>query len=319
MIGRILITGGLGYLGGRIAKYIAAHCGISPLLGSREDSAVSPTWLPHAKVVRMDWDSIEQLESVCVHADTVVHLAAMNENDCAVDPVGALLVNGVATVRLVEAAARAKVRRFIYLSTAHVYGAPLAGCITEKTLPRPRHPYATSHRAAEDSILAAYDSKQFTAAILRLSNGFGAPAQAKVNRWTLLVNDLCRQAVVQQRLVLRSAGLDQRDFITLEDVARAIVHIAVVPESHIGDGVFNVGSGQAVRVIEMAEAIAQRCQAILGFQPPIIKPESTNSVTQNLDYRIDKLLATGFTLQGSINDEIDATLRLCVEAFGGGS
>jgi hypothetical protein len=39
-------------------------------------------------------------------------------------------------------------------------------------------------------------------------------------------------------------------------------------------------------------------------------------VSPELDYRIDKLLATGFELRGHLEDEIDDTLRLCVAAFG---
>jgi UDP-glucose 4-epimerase len=108
------------------------------------------------------------------------------------------------------------------MSTTHVYG-PQVGRLEETTLPAPRHPYATSHRAAEDAVLAA--SGNFTAMVLRLSNGFGAPTHAQANCWTLLVNDLCRQAVTDCTLRLRSAGLQHRDFIPLADVTRIVDHM----------------------------------------------------------------------------------------------
>jgi len=73
-------------------------------------------------------------------------------------------------------------------------------------VPRPVHPYAITHHAAEDFVLAAHDEKRLMGYVIRLSNGFGAPAHAGVDRWTLLVNDLCRQAVQTRQLILRSAG-----------------------------------------------------------------------------------------------------------------
>lgn len=83
--------------------------------------------------------SVQTMGSLCSDIDCVVHLAALNENDCLLDPVRAAGVNTVATLRLLEAAAEADVKRFIYISTAHVYGSPLDGFLDEYTLCRPVH------------------------------------------------------------------------------------------------------------------------------------------------------------------------------------
>ena len=171
-------------------------------------------------------------------------------------------------------------------------------------------------RAAEDCVLAAHDTRRFVGLALRLSNGFGAPAYPAVNRWTLIVNDLCRQAVENHRLVLRSAGLQARDFITLHDTARALSHCLDLPPTSVGDGLFNVGGESPLRVIDLGREIAQRCEAVLGFTPDIVRPEPLpGEATTMLDYRIDKIKATGFTLTGDRLAEIDATLRLCRKAF----
>ena len=314
---KVLLTGGMGYVGARVAQELSTRCDLDIVLGSRV-AQDSPVWLSGAGVVAMDWSSSQSLQDACNGVDVVLHLAAMNEIDCAKDPVGALESNGVNSVRLLEAAKQNKVSRFIYLSTAHVYGAPLAGYIDEDGLPRPRHPYATSHRAAEDAVLAAHDDGKIIGMVLRLSNGFGAPAHPKVNRWTLLVNDLCRQAVTQRRLTLRSAGLQRRDFVTLQDVGRAFSHVINLTKDQIGGGVFNIGGAWAPRVIDMVELIQARCSVVLGFTPDIIKPEpGEGEVTLDLDFRIDRLRATGFELSGNVQDEIDATLMLCRDAFDG--
>lgn len=311
MMRRILITGGFGYVGGRVAQALAKLPDTHVVLGTRRQQG-RPSWLPLASVATTSWDDPERLRQACAGVDTVLHLAAMNEIEAARNPVGALEANGVATARLLEAAKAENVERFIYFSTAHVYGSPLVGRIDETTCPRPVHPYATSHRAAEDIVLAAHDTGALIGIVARLSNGFGAPAHAAVERWTLLVNDLCRQAAVTGRLTLRSAGLQRRDFVTLADVGRAIAHLSVLSRDAIGAGIFNIGGAWAPTVMEMTLLVADRCKAVLGFRPEIQRPDPLpNETTQPLDYRIDRLLGTGFGLSGNPEEEIDAILKMC--------
>ncbi len=314
---KILITGGLGYVGGRIAKHLTADSGLALRLTSRSVNAHKPDWLINGEVAQWDIAADADLTSLCAGVGTVVHLAALNEIDSANNPVAALEVNGVGSLRLLQAAQAAGVRRFIYFSTAHVYGAPLAGFISEQTLPRPIHPYAITHKVAEDFVLAARDQGKIEGIVLRLSNGFGAPVSAEVNRWTLIVNDLCRQAVTTHKLVLRSSGLQQRDFITLRDAARCVEHFIHLPAQLCGDGLFNLG-GECVRSIyQITQLVAARCEVVLGFKPLIERVEpQPGEQAPRLDYSIAKLKATGFSLQGKFEDEIDATLSLCQNAFG---
>lgn len=94
-----------------------------------------------------------------------------------------------------------------------------------------------------------------------------------VNCWTLLVNDLCLQAVQNKNLVLRTLGLQKRDFITLNDVSMAVEHLLKIDISSEENGVFNVGSRHSITIFEMANLIACRCEALLGFKPNILRPE----------------------------------------------
>lgn len=313
---RLLITGGFGYLGGRLAQVLASRKGDEVLLGSRRQ-AEPPPWLPQAQVVQTQWDSPAGLEEICTGIDAVVHLAGMNAQECIADPVAALELNAVATARLLQSAVRQGGKRFIYLSTAHVYGRTLTGVITEETCPVSLHPYATSHRAGEDVVRAAHQLGEIEGIVIRLSNAFGAPAHKDANCWMLLVNDLCRQSVTTGKLELRSSGLQLRDFITLKDVTMAIEHLLELPVGLCGDGLFNLGGECSLQIIELTERIASRCKAVLNFSPPIIRPKSaSNEVSIELDYCIDKLKATGFSLTEDIDAEIDATLVFCQDAFG---
>lgn len=314
---RILITGGFGFVGGRVAQHLQ-QAGHQIVLGSRSVTT-SPNWLSRAEVVKTIWNDSGALEKICNDVEVVIQAAGMNAQDCAADPAAALEFNGLATENLLESARRAGVRQFVYLSTAHVYSSQLTNTIDEASCPRNLHPYATSHLAGENAVLYASQQGKIQSLVLRLSNAFGVPAHADANCWMLLVNDLCRQAVCDHRLTLRSAGLQQRDFVTLHDVGRTLVHMLELPDERIGGAIFNVGGGSAKRVIDMAEMVQARCLAVFGFVPEIIRPEpSRGEMSPNLDYCIDKLLATGFSLDGNCYDEIDATLHLCNDVFGGG-
>ena len=315
MTHKILVTGGFGYVGGRVAVELALQLDANIVLGTRNMRA-SPEWLSDASVVITEWDDDVSLVDACRNVDTILHFAAMNEIDAAADPAAALQMNGVATARLVEAAKTSGVSKFVYLSTAHVYGSPLVGVINETMCPRPIHPYATSHRAAEDVVLAENVMGKLTGIVIRLSNSFGAPAHADVNRWSLLVNDLCRQVVSTKQLKLHSPGLQRRDFVTLADVSNAIVHLLGLQKDTLGNGIFNIGGAWSPTIYEMTQLIASRCEKVLGFVPTIIRPSPVgDEVAQELDYQINKLTQTGFSLSNNYNYEIDNTLLLCKQAF----
>jgi UDP-glucose 4-epimerase len=312
---RILITGGFGFVGGRLGQHLY-QAGHQVILGSRNASR-PPNWLPHTEVAKIDWNDGRALEQTCNGVDVIIQAAGMNAQDCATNPVAALEVNGIATARLLDASIRCSVKRFIYLSTAHVYASPLIGTITEETCPRNLHPYATSHLAGENVVLGATQRGEIEGFVLRLSNAFGAPMHKEVNCWMLLVNDLCRQAVTERRLTLQTTGLQRRDFVTLEGIARALSHVIDLRKKQFGSGVFNVGGNWAPRVIDMVELIQSRCSVVLGFTPDIIRPEPAEGVMPlDLDYRTNGLTASGFKSSRNVETDIDATLLFCREVFG---
>jgi UDP-glucose 4-epimerase len=317
MTRRILIAGGLGYVGGRVAQALVDQPGVQLRLGLRHPPTSPPPWFSRVECVPLDLLAGDTLEAACRGVQEVINLAAMNEIQSAADPEQALRVNGAGTLKLLQAAQAAGALRFIYFSTAHVYGTPLAGIITERSLTRPVHPYAITHRVAEDFVLAARDRGLIGGLVMRLSNGIGPPAYSGVDRWTLVVNDLCRQAVLTGKLKLRTSGLQWRDFIALTDVARAILHFQGLADPAWADGLFNLGAGRSWRILDLAQEIARRCQAELGFTPTLDRPEAAVSEDfPPLDYRIDKLTATGFRPRNDFVAEIDATLRFCRDLWG---
>lgn len=307
---RILITGGFGFVGGRLAQHLQ-QVGHQVILGSRSVRS-SPDWLqPGASVVVVDWANIAALKKMCDGVDVVIQAAGMNARDCEAHPSAALEVNGLNTARVLEAAMSVGVGRFIYLSTAHVYANPLAGAISESTCPRNLHPYATSHLAGEHPVLRAGLDGLIQGMVVRLSNAFGAPADRDADCWKLLVNDLCKQSVETGQINLRSRGAQQRDFVALTEVCKAFERLS---SSSIGipePGIVNLGSGVSLSVLEMARLVQLRCKQVLGFEPELTRPNDMDEQHERLYYGVDRLADMGIQTRTDNNSEIDDLLMFC--------
>ena len=306
----ILITGGFGYIGSRLVKHLHNE-GHQIIIGSR-NVAYQPNWLTQVKIVFTDWNNSFALEKICNGVDVVIHAAGMNAKDCEDNPEQAYEFNGLATARLVLSASRAKVKRFIYLSTAHVYSNPLIGRVSELTQPKNMHPYCTSHIAAENAVLNANKKGDIEGIVLRLSNAFGCPVSSSINCWMLLVNDLCQQIAKTQKIILSSSGIQQRNFITLNNVSRVISHFLTLQKNDLLDGLFNVGSDYSMSVLDMASHIARCSKVELGVETIIERVQTKqNEKTVELRYNTSKLKNTGIELKDDMDKEIIQTLRIC--------
>ena len=309
----VLLTGGFGNLGGRVASALHLTGNWNIRLASRTHLS-PPAWAPDATVVNLDLLNPDQVDIACSGVTSIIHLAALNDRQAAEDPNLAEAISGAGTKLLTDAAAKHKVDRFIFMSTAHVYGSPLQGIHTEESLTTNTHPYATSHLSGEREVAKRHQMGDVAGIILRCANGFGVPMDPAVNIWHVLVNDLCNQVASGSSLTLRSSGLQERNFIPIADICSAILHFLHIDKHLVGDGLFNLGGPKSMTVLEMAHVIAERSRSVLHVDPPINRPSpSMNESVIPLDYQIDKLIATGFAPKNVVNEEIDRLLLMCAE------
>jgi UDP-glucose 4-epimerase len=309
---RVLVTGGYGYIGGRLVQALSADAAFSVTIAGR---LIRPS-LPGVLTIAVDWHNSASLDAACRAQDAVVHLAAMNEPDCEKEPVLALRTNGLATLMLLQAAQSVGVRRFVYLSTAKVFGTNPTGTIDESSAARPVNHYAITHRLAEDYVLAARDSGQLQGIVLRLSNSLGAPADPSVNAWMLIANDFCRQAATTKRIALKSSGLAWRNFIAMADTVAAVRHALTMPFGLLSDGLFHLGGPESLRICDLALRIAGRADKIFDQSTKVERTsQETAEVPPMLDWRIDKFTSTGWRPIKPLDEEIDSTLKMCRNEF----
>ena len=317
----ILITGGTGYLGARIALKLSEIIDFDISITTHKKKIKDSNWFRKGSIIYVDLAEEEDLRKICQGSEVIIHLAALNEAECSTNPKLAYIVNTLGTKKLVETAEKEGVKRLIYFSTAHVYKSPLIGAINEKIIPNPSSIYAKTHKDAEDFVLKPNKDSNTCNIVLRVSNAFGAPVHPNISRWSLVVNDFCLQAIVNKKIILKSSGLEVRDFITIQDVTNAVLHFINLSALKCFDGVFNLGGENTMSIISMAELVVEQCNKLFNFKPDIIVSDKySKKIEENqnlvLDFKIDKLKSTGFKLSGNIQEEIQNTLKFCNIHFG---
>jgi UDP-glucose 4-epimerase len=309
MSATVLLVGGFGNLGGRIGAHLGSLEGHRIVLASRKKQD-APNWAKSAQTIQLDLTDPATFSNIPTSVNCIIQLAGTNDVDSAQNPELAHRVTAEGTSALLNNAVDNGVERFIYFSTAHVYGAPLTGNFTEESPTNTTHPYATTHLEAELAVGAAHERGEILGIRVRLSNGFGRPMTYEAADWRTLTSDLCRQAVLEKRMEMRTDGLQERNFITKTDIARAVQHLIALPTSQISDGLFNLGGSQSQTLLAMATTIQERAQEKYSIEIPLHRPEPTTANVQNLNFDIHKLLNTGFMLTENALREIDEFLDM---------
>lgn len=332
---RCLVTGGFGYVGSWIVRRLA-ESGHTVFVLSR--GADTPDLGVPYTLVRADLaaQTPEELAAILPgNLDACVHMASFNEASAPGYARQALLVNAFGTRTLLEAlAVAAKTAKggaggtpplplFVYFSTFHVYGRS-SGAITEATPPAPAGDYALTHLFAEEYCrMFAHPSRGDLAqpcVILRLTNGFGAPSITPFGKWYLLLNDLCRQAFYEGRVLLRSNPALERDFVWLGDVAAVVERL--LSRRDLAGRLFNLSSGRAVSIGEVAALAAKTASRFLGKEVPLHLEylQAAGAAAQNPDtppaLRVDNTaLATalGCAFSSPMEDEMLAIFRFLQE------
>jgi UDP-glucose 4-epimerase len=309
----VLITGGKGYLGSKIAFYLSSNTNFNVYVSSRSsDERFFPS---NIKTIKIQWDFDDIIKLENNKFDIVIHCAGINALDSAKDPIGAFKFNALGTGKLVLACKNANVKKFIYFSTAHVYSSPLVGDIIEETLTQNIHPYATSHRAAEDFVISSHLDNGMQCCCLRLSNSFGAPYDRSIDCWGLFLNDICRQVISTGAIELKSNGSQYRNFITLTDVCSAISHLIKVDLSNEICPIYNLGGSWNTSIFDASRLVANIYSESFDRPIPIIKLNKDKITTGlgALNFISKKIEKTGFYLSNNYNEEVQQLLKYCIQ------
>lgn len=312
---KILITGGLGYIGSRLAKDLTQLGNYEVILTTRKSPELWPELnLTNVRLVQSDLMDREQLLDHLSGVETIFHLAGPNEKQVVERPSEAIDGSLKASLNLLNASVRSKIENFFFFSTIHVYGSPLVGHIDENTCPKPRHPYGILNRAVEDYVLMYREISDLNAVVFRLSNAYGSPVYKDIDRWSLVVNDLCRMAVEKSKIVLHSNGSQLRDFFPISDLSEILHQFFLNKKFDTKYGIYNFGKGQSVSILQLAKKIQEIHKN--KYSNFLLIEKGQDKILNPPPFIFDnsRLLSTGASFR-SLDSEIEETLEFCYKMF----
>ena len=255
---RILVTGGAGAIGCNLVNRLLEDPMIEQVTVLDDLSSGYRENVPDHPKVRFvegsvtDESALDGLFS-SDRLDWVVHLAASFANQTSVEnPQKDLHVNGMGTLKLLEYAVKAKVKRLVYSSSSCVYGNQ-EGILREDTeVFHTETPYAATKLLGERYLKFFHSYHDLDAVILRFFNTYG-PGERPGRERNVIPNFL-RLAMQKKPLPITGDGTETRDFNYVDDTVTGVMAALKAPPG-VGGKVFNLASGRETSILALAEEI----------------------------------------------------------------
>ena len=226
----VLVTGGAGFIGSHIVDALIARgdrVTVVDDLSTGDRANVNP---------RAELRVMDIRDADAGGCDVVVHQAAqVDVRKSVADPAGDAEINIVGSIRLLEAAAKAGVKRFVFASSGGaIYGEPLEVPQTERHPTNPLSPYGCAKLSVEH-YMNLYTTLDCVA--LRYANVYGPRQNAKGEAGVIAI--FAPHLWADEEVTINGSGEQTRDFVYVDDVVAA--NLAAID----GDlrGAFNVGTG----------------------------------------------------------------------------
>ncbi len=247
---KILVTGGAGFIGSTVVDaYINAGHTVAVIdnLSTGQRGYLNPAAAFHELDIRDP--AIHQIVA-SFGPDVINHHAAQVSVAASItDPATDASVNILGTLNVLEAARKAGVKRFIFASSSAVYGLPSNLPIREDEPTNPISPYGASKTAAEMYLRTYRLEHDIEFVAFRYANVYG-PRQYRGGECGV-IGLFLHAALAGEPIAIFGSGEQTRDFVSVDDVARA--NLLALTQ---GNGVMNVGSGSATSVNELVTLIA---------------------------------------------------------------
>jgi dTDP-glucose 4,6-dehydratase len=309
---KILVTGGLGFIGSNFCKHmLKKHPAFELINVDKMGLGANPANLQDIdkdkrySFIKGDICNPQFMHKIITDVDVLVNIAAETHVDRSIaDPYPFLLNNTIGTFTVLEAVRKHNKRiRLVHVSTDEVYGQALKGSFAENNPLDPSNPYSASKAAADMFVLSYHKTYGLNVSITRCTNNFG-PYQLPEK----FIPKTIVRALRDLPVPIYGSGTNIRDWIYVQDHCEAID--AVMREGKAGE-VYNVSAGNEIPNI----GIAKKILALLD------KPETLITFVEDRPghderYSLDST-KTRFTLNWqpkfSFKQSLESTVRWYVE------
>jgi len=251
---RVLITGGAGFIGSRIARAWAARGAHVVILDSLRTGKRSNLDGLDCQFIEASVEDRAAVRDAMEGARYVHHLAALVSVPESMEKIDLCeSINAGGTLNVLQAARDAGVRKVVFSSTSAVYGMAERPIHRETDRPEPASPYAITKLAAEHYMDLFNGAFGLPTASLRYFNVYGA-GQDPDSPYAAVIASFGRRIEKGETLSISGDGGQTRDFIHVKDVVAANLLAA---ENDSVRGVYNVACGHQITVNELASRMIE--------------------------------------------------------------
>jgi UDP-glucose 4-epimerase len=283
---KVLVTGGAGFIGRHVVEHFQEHAQVCVIDNLRSGSKQNLDELQCELILGsiLDRDLVRKAVN---GVDYVFHLAAMTSVPESIErPTECAEINSAGTLLLLEEAARAEAKKFVFSSSAAIYGDSPAIPKKENTPAEPKSPYASSKLEGERHCNRFSDEERLQTVCLRYFNVFGS-YQNPGSQYAAAVPSFIQSAIKNRPINIFGDGLQTRDFIYVKDVVAANSFFATEPSLK---GIFNVASGRRISINDLAATI---CRLTNSSSEILHAPERPGDVRHSVA-DVEKIREAGF-------------------------
>lgn len=299
---KILITGGLGFIGSAIIRGTKSKAKITVFDNLSTQKHSSLFQLPsRIKFIEGDVRNAQQVDAVCGGQDVVFHLAAITDATTSHErPKEVQEVNVGGTLNVIEGCLKYDCK-LVFPSTTSVYG-QATGVVDETSLVNPQSVYADSKIDAENFIKSYYKNEAYNlrAVILRLGTIYGISMGM---RFHTVIPKFCWEAAMGLPLTVWETAYDQkRPYLALSDAIRAFFSVALQDEFE----------GDTYNVVTSNYPLSYIIETIQKFVPVEIRLTKSEIMNQ-LSYEVSTekfRKAFDFEFMGDLSEEVKNTLEI---------